>query len=90
MRPISGGAGGAEVIIASEDGARFRAYLAKARGGDIGVVIAPDVRGLHRFYEERAERFAGAGVHASAFDHFGRTAGIDRRGDASRSGTTCR
>jgi len=44
-------------------------------------VIAPDVRGLHPFYEELAERFASAGVHAIAFDYFGRTAGTSRRGD---------
>lgn len=81
LRPISGGAGGTDVILTSEDGARFRGYLAKAREGDIGVVIAPDVRGLHRFYEELAERFADAGVHAIAFDYFGRSAGTDRRGD---------
>lgn len=81
LRPISGGAGGADVILTSEDGTRFRARLAKADAGDTGVVIAPDVRGLHHFYEELAERFADAGVHAIAFDYFGRTAGLDRRGD---------
>lgn len=81
LRPISGGAGGADVTLTSEDGARFRAHLAKANAGDIGVVIAPDVRGLHHFYEELAERFADAGVHAIAFDYFGRTAGLDRRPD---------
>lgn len=81
LRPIGGGAGGADVILTSGDGARFRAYLAPAPSGDAGVVIAPDVRGLHPFYEELAERFAGAGVHAIAFDYFGRSAGVDRRGD---------
>ncbi len=81
LRPISGGAGGADVILTSEDGARLRAYLAKAGGGETGVVIAPDVRGLHPFYEELAERFAEAGVHAIAFDYFGRSAGLDRRAD---------
>ena len=81
LRSISGGAGGADVVLTSEDGARFRAYLAEARGGDRGVVIAPDVRGLHAFYEELAERFADAGVHAIAFDYFGRTAGLEPRGD---------
>ena len=49
--------------------------------GDAGVVIAPDVRGLHSFYEELAERFASAGVHAIAFDYFGRTARTERRAD---------
>ncbi|TMF53050.1 MAG: hypothetical protein E6I19_13835 [Chloroflexi bacterium] len=81
LRLISGGAGGEDVIITSEDATQFRAHLAKAGEGDRGVVIAPDVRGLHPFYEELAERFATAGVHAIAFDYFGRTAGTSRRGD---------
>jgi carboxymethylenebutenolidase len=75
---MSGGAGGEEATLASADGTKFRAYLAKA-AGDAAVVIAPDVRGLHPFYEELAERFASAGVHALAFDYFGRTAGVERR-----------
>jgi len=79
LRPISGGAGGKDVILTSEDGNRFRAYISPAHEGEAGVVIAPDVRGLHPFYEELAERFASAGVHAIAFDYFGRTAGADRR-----------
>lgn len=78
---ISGGAGGWDVILTSEDATRFRAYLAKAPAGERGVVIAPDVRGLHPFYEELAERFASAGVHAIAIDYFGRTAGTGKRGD---------
>jgi carboxymethylenebutenolidase len=81
LLPISGGAAGEDVVLTSEDGTRFRAHLAKASEGDRGVVIAPDVRGLHPFYEELAERFASAGVHAIAFDYFGRTAGTSRRGD---------
>jgi carboxymethylenebutenolidase len=81
LLPISGGAGSADVILTSEDATRFRARLARADGGDAGVVIAPDVRGLHPFYEELAERFASAGVHAIAIDYFGRTAGTSRRGD---------
>jgi len=76
---ISGGAGGADVVLTSEDGGRFRAYLTKADEGEAGVVVAPDVRGLHPFYEELAERFASAGIHAIAFDYFGRTAGTQRR-----------
>jgi carboxymethylenebutenolidase len=81
LRPISGGAGGEDVTLKSKDGATFRAFVAKAQQGDAGVVIAPDVRGLHRFYEELAERFASAGVHAIAFDYFGRTAGTGKRPD---------
>lgn len=82
LPPIVGGAGGDDLILQSADGTKFRAYLARASSGDAGVVIAPDVRGLHPFYEELAERFAQAGVHAIAFDYFGRTAGTDRRDDA--------
>jgi carboxymethylenebutenolidase len=83
---ISGGAGGADVQLTSADGTRFRAYLAPAAGSDgvardAGVLIVPDVRGLHQFYELLAERFATAGVHALAFDFFGRTAGTARRPD---------
>ena len=81
LRPISGGAGGANVILTSKDGTKLRAYAANASSGDIGVVIAPDVRGLHSFYEELVDRFAEAGVHALAFDYFGRTAGTGERGD---------
>ena len=78
LRPISGGAGGEDVVLTSGDGATFRAFVASGTG-DAGVVIAPDVRGLHPFYEELAERFASAGLHAIAFDYFGRTAGTARR-----------
>src|SRR6185436_542843 len=46
-----------------------------------GVVVLPDVRGLFGFYEELALRFAEQGVHAIAFDYFGRTAGISERGE---------
>jgi carboxymethylenebutenolidase len=79
--PMTGGAGGVDAVLTSADGTAFRTYLARAAEGDAGVVIAPDVRGLHPFYEELAERFASAGVHAIAFDYFGRTARTDRRAD---------
>ena len=81
LPPITGGAGGQDATLTSADGTKFRTYLAGASRGDAGVVIAPDVRGLHPFYEELAERFASAGIHAIAFDYFGRSAGIERRPD---------
>src|SRR2546423_3942189 len=80
LRPIGGGAGGEDIVLTSKDGGKFRTFLASAKG-DAGVVTAPDVRGLHRFYEELAERFASAGVHAMAIDYFGRSAGTERRPD---------
>src|SRR5256712_10925512 len=80
LPPMSGGAGGEDAIVTSADGTKFRTYLARAAGA-AAVVIAPDVRGLHPFYEELAERFASAGISALAFDYFGRPAGAQRRPD---------
>ena len=83
--PISGGSTdseGNDVVLQSSDGTRFGAFSATTgRSGGSGVVILPDVRGLHPFYKELAERFAEAGVHATAIDYYGRTAGIGGRGD---------
>jgi carboxymethylenebutenolidase len=71
-----------ELVLEARDGNRFAAFAAlpddSARAG---VVILPDVRGLYRFYEELALRFAERGYAAIAFDYFGRTAGVGKRGD---------
>jgi len=45
------------------------------------MLVLPDVRGLHPYYEELALRFAEAGIDAVAIDYFGRTAGQGRRDD---------
>ena len=82
--PISGGAGvgGVELTLTSADGTAFGAYSARAeREAGPGIVVLPDVRGLHEFYKDLAVRFAEAGVHATAIDYFGRTAGIGPRDD---------
>ncbi len=72
-----------ELELAAEDGNRFAAYLAEAaEPTGVGVVILPDVRGLHAYYRELALRFAEHGVDAIALDWFGRTAGIGDRGPA--------
>jgi carboxymethylenebutenolidase len=74
--PIAGGAAAELLELESADGTPFSAALAPAPdGGDPGVVIIPDVRGLHPFYIALAERFAEAGHNAIAFDYYGRTAG---------------
>lgn len=78
---IAGGAAGERLTLTSADGTDFSAYLANADGAT-GVVVLPDVRGLFRFYEELAERFAAAGHPAIAIDYFGRTAGLGPRDDA--------
>lgn len=47
----------------------------------MGIVVLPDVRGLYRFYEELALRFAERGHAAVAIDYFGRTADVGKRDD---------
>lgn len=82
LPPIRGAALEAgELILTSEDGTRVAAYAARAaEPTGAGVVVLPDVRGLHPFYEELALRLAEAGADAVAIDYFSRTAGTGRRG----------
>jgi carboxymethylenebutenolidase len=82
LPPIRGGAIDArEVELTSADGTHFAGHLALAASpGGAGIVIIPDVRGLHPFYEDLANRLAEAGVHALAIDLYARTAGPGRRG----------
>ena len=71
-----------DLELEAADGNRFAAYEATPdEPNGIGVVILPDVRGLYRFYEELALRFAERGFSAVAIDYFGRTAGSAKRGD---------
>ncbi len=81
LPPVAGGAYGVErLILESADGTEFLAYWAGAGiPGSPAIVVLPDVRGLHPFYEELAERFAGQGFDAVAIDYFGRTAGTAPR-----------
>ena len=80
---ISGAAVSHEDLeLEAKDGNRFAAFLATPEErAKVGVVILPDVRGLYRFYEELALRFAERGYAALAFDYFGRTAGVSKRDD---------
>ena len=69
-----------DLELESADGTRFAAFLATPEEtAAAGVVVLPDVRGLYRFYEELALRFAERGYAAVAIDYFGRTAGIGKR-----------
>ena len=81
--PIEGGAvAHEELVLEAADGNRFAAFAAHPEEpGAKGVVILPDVRGLYRFYEELALRFAERGFPALAIDYFGRTAGVGKRGE---------
>ncbi|MGH3127085.1 MAG: dienelactone hydrolase family protein [Gaiellaceae bacterium] len=72
-----------DLTLEAADGNRFAAFVASPEeAARTGVVILPDVRGLYRFYEELALRFAERGYPAVAFDYFGRTAGVEKRDDA--------
>jgi len=82
IAPIEGGSLDAkEIVLDAADGTRFMAYEARAAEPDgSGIVILPDVRGLHAYYRDLARRFAERGTEAIAIDYFGRTAGIGDRG----------
>ena len=77
--PIDGGAVDIqELVIRSGDGGRFAVLMARAeQPSGAGIIVLPDIRGLHPDYEELALRFAEAGIDALALDYFGRTAGGD-------------
>lgn len=67
--------------LVSADGTTFMAYFARsvdARSA-AGVVILPDMRGLHGFYRQLADQFAAVGVTAVAIDYFGRDLPDDDR-----------
>jgi len=69
-------------VLRAADGNRFRAFHARpATPTGKAIVILPDVRGLHHYYEQLALRFAEAGIEAVAIDYFGRTAGTTERDD---------
>ena len=71
-----------DLVLEARDDNRFAAFAATPDDpSGTGVVILPDVRGLYRFYEELALRFAERGFTAVAIDYFGRTAGVAKRDD---------
>ena len=71
-----------DLVLTAADGNEFAAFLATPdEPTKTGVVILPDVRGLYRFYEELALRFAERGYAALALDYFGRSAGAGKRDD---------
>src|SRR5438046_996703 len=71
-----------DLELEAADGNSFAAFhAAPDEASNVGVVVLPDVRGLYRFYEELALRFAERGYAAVAIDYFGRTAGVAKRDD---------
>src|SRR5438477_11839614 len=83
LPPISGAAADqGDIILTSSDGVRNAAYFARAaKPSGAGMVVMPDVRGLHQFYKELAQRFAEAGIDSVAIDYFARTAGMGDRSE---------
>jgi carboxymethylenebutenolidase len=74
--------GSERTVLVADDGNHVAATVARTlEPSSAGVVIIPDVRGLHRYYERLAEHLADAGVHAVALDPYGRTAGAEHRED---------
>ncbi len=82
--PISGGATDTrDLRLTSADGTKFMAYGARAtKPTGAGMIVIPDVRGLHAYYKTLAVRFAEAGVDAVAVDFFARTAPSEDRSDS--------
>jgi carboxymethylenebutenolidase len=81
--PIAGAAlDSGEVMLKAGDGTEIRAFGARpANPTGAGILILPDVRGLHPYYEELALRHAEHGIAAVAIDYFARTADSHERGD---------
>jgi carboxymethylenebutenolidase len=81
--PVRGAAVSHEdLVLEARDGNKLAAFEGTPEEPtEVAVVILPDVRGLYRFYEELALRFAERGIAAVAIDYFGRTAGLGKRGD---------
>src|SRR5947209_17481534 len=82
--PIRGSAlDSRDLTLTAADGTRVAAHAARAADPTgAGMVILPDVRGLHPFFEELALRFAAAGVVAIACDYLSLTAGTGERDEA--------
>ncbi|WP_219470687.1 dienelactone hydrolase family protein [Nonomuraea rhizosphaerae] len=79
--PVTGTTSADLRLDSTADGAPFAAYEARPDvASGAGVVILPDVRGLHDFYKRLAVRLAEQGHPAIAIDYYGRTAEDDRRG----------
>jgi carboxymethylenebutenolidase len=84
ISPIAGGATDAhDLTLTATDGTEFLAYAARAvQPSAAGMIVLPDVRGLHQYYKELTLRFAEHGIDAIAIDYFGRTAPSNDRGES--------
>lgn len=68
------------LTLEAADGNEFNALYAESdQYSGVSVIVLPDIRGLFKFYEDLAGRFAEEGHRAVATDYFGRTAGTGHR-----------
>ncbi|WP_326957145.1 dienelactone hydrolase family protein [Amycolatopsis sp. NBC_01286] len=68
--------------LTSADGTVFSALEAiPAEPTGVRIVLLPDIRGTHPYYQALADRFAQAGFATAAIDYYGRTAGVGVRDD---------
>jgi carboxymethylenebutenolidase len=83
LPPVGGAAADqGEITLTAADGTKFMGYYARAaEPTGAGMIVLPDVRGLHQFFKELAQRFAEAGIDSVAIDYFARTAEDDDRSD---------
>lgn len=84
--PLAGAAIDGELThLHAADGTEFSVFHAvPTKPTGAAIMILPDVRGLYKFYEELALRFAEVGIEALTLDYFARTAG--KVTDGSRGG----
>lgn len=68
-------ASAADVTLRNAEGIDLLAFHARpTQPTGVGIVVMPDIRGLHQFYKDLAVRFAETGAEAVAVDYFARTA----------------
>lgn len=80
--PNAGQAGEQRALtLTAPDGNVLMAHECRA-DSSIGIVVMPDIRGLHTYYRDLTVRLSEAGWNALAIDYFGRTADGDDRSDA--------
>ena len=82
--PDAGPAGASRALtLTTADGAVLLAHETRAATpSSTGVVVLPDVRGLHHYYRDLTVRLAECGWEAVAIDYFSRTAPDDDRSEA--------
>ncbi len=85
LAPAAPGAGQAgeqrTLTLTAADGNVLMAHECRA-DSTTGIVVMPDIRGLHTYYRDLTVRLSEVGLNAVAIDYFGRTADADDRSNA--------